>query len=729
MRRLRRAGHVGLLLLLAAIASPAARADGLSAYVEPDYSHTVLRTTDQTGRSSSSTIDEFAQHYRLTLDQQLYPFVRLRSLGLFEKVLDWTQDDTGASRSDQLRTSGSAHLLLGPPILNGDLGYDRRDETSGSSTTSDRPHLVNEIYSFHAGWRPADLPRLELRLSRTNTFDAARQVEDTTVDEALLSASYDGIRKLDLRYSLHWLDPTDHLTGTSTSELVNIARASYGDTFNASRTTVSGTYAIQNRVLDTSVLRAGGTVATQQFPAAGLSLIEAFPALPETDTLSANPALVDGNTTAGAAVNIGFTPTLGGDANPRDLGLQFADPSTRVNTLYVWVDRQLPSAIASVYAWTAYQSDDNVTWTQVTVTAPVVFNLFQNRFEIAIAATQARYLKVVTKPLPGAVTADRRFADVFVTELQAYLTVPAESARGRTSTTTHTVNGALRHLLLTDPSLAYDFSGLLTAEGGRTSYVVVNGLSLDRRLTRALVLTARGARQDVGQEGQHLGLFQYSASLAAKPLPTLSHTLTYNGQYGQTPRGTSETNSLTLINHAALYRGIDAVASLGYSYNHPETGGTAQGPSVIVTASFAPHPAMSFSTSYFYSSTQVTGAREPDVTRETERVDGNLSFSPVPALYVGGSVSRVIKGERPTTLAAFGGNFSPFPGGDLLFRLSYSETLDSASAAKSQTAVAGVHWNIRSGTFLDVNYTLLDSTADVFRSSSRAFTVSLVIQL
>ena len=47
----------------------------------------------------------------------------------------------------------------------------------------------------------------------------------------------------------------------------------------------------------------------------------------------------------------------------------------------------------------------------------------QNRFEISVPDTQARYLKVVTKPLPVGITTDPTYTDVFVTELTLFSVV------------------------------------------------------------------------------------------------------------------------------------------------------------------------------------------------------------------------------------------------------------------------------------------------------------------
>ena len=47
-----------------------------------------------------------------------------------------------------------------------------------------------------------------------------------------------------------------------------------------------------------------GTVSLQQHPVAGLSLIEVIADQPTRDTLLPNPALIDGNTTVSANVDL-----------------------------------------------------------------------------------------------------------------------------------------------------------------------------------------------------------------------------------------------------------------------------------------------------------------------------------------------------------------------------------------------------------------------------------------
>jgi hypothetical protein len=718
--------------VVVALAPSLAGADGLSLQIEPDYTYTTTSTTDATGRATHASTEEFAQHYRLNLDRSFTPNVRFAGSGLFEDTKDWITTDGVPANTDTWRASGNARLHLGDPLLGADLGYDRRDE-SASSALSRTVHDISEGYSAHVGWRPVDLPELDFRASHTENRDVDRRFTDSATNDALLNMNYRAIRQLTLGYSANYQESIDHIGGTTTSQLINNARAAYDDRFNRGRTSVAATYTFANRISNTSVSGSGGNVAVQQLPSAGLSLVETPFVAPESDTLLVNGALIDGNTASSAGLNLGFSPSLAGDSNPRDIGVQFSDPATAVNTLYVYVDRQLPAEIVSAYAWTAYRSDDNVTWTRITITAPVVFGAFQNRFEITIDRTQSRYLKVVTRPLGIAVTPDRRYSDVFVTELQALLVQPAEAVRGRSSSSSHNASAALHQELLDDPHVAYDFLGTANISGDSGNYNLQNALSLDRAFARIWRLASRIARQDTiatsTGASQHTGSWQYSASLTATPLPTLTDSLTYSGQYQTTIKGTAELNSVTFINRATLYRGVNVLTSAGYTYNFLENGATTHGPTVIATATVVPNYLLTLSSSYFYSSSVQSGGGQPESQNDNERVDGIISLTPFAALALSASVSRVIKGTRPTTLATFGGGFTPFPDGSVLLRGSYTETLDTASDLRTHTASAGLHWNVVPSAALDLNYTVLGSSSPVSTTDTKAFTASLVVQL
>ncbi len=747
-RRVQRLAKFAALAI--SCAAPAlVSAEGVGVLLEPIYSHSDARSTDPTGHTVTSVVDDFEQRYQLTFDRRFAPLLQLRALGLFDKTLDWSTTQGVSSRSDALRTSGSAHLTFGPAIFGGDLGYDRSEDSAGGSLSPQRSREVSENYTLRTWWHPVQLPSLDLRLSHAHLFDGAR-LTDIVTDDALLSSTYDAYRQLTLGYTLRVAETSDRLGGTQSTSVFNTATVRYTDDFNDRRTQVNTTYTIANRLTQTSASGGAGTVPIQQVPLAGLSLEETVTTRPEDVVLNRNPNLVDGCTTPTApgstrscrdtTLNLGLNPALSGNTNALEMGVQFADPTTPVNTLFLYVDRSLtggpasasdPVSIILASGISAWQSGDGQHWTPIVLPAPATWDELQMRFAVTLPTTRAPYLKLVVRRLPATASASRdRYGDIFVTELQAYQIVAASTVRGLTGATSQVLAGSVRQVLLRRPDLSYDGTLLLTRTGDTNAYTMIHGLGYASKLSRTVALSARVSRQDVGQPGQHSGTFQWSASANATPLPALTHGLTYGGQWTQTARGDSTANSMTLVNRAEFYKGVNALATAGYIFNTSETGQTSRGPIITASTSVAPHRTLTLSGTYYYTSLSLTGGNVPEASISTQRVDGAVSYNPVPALYLAGGVSRVINaGKAPSTLANFGANFSPFPYGDLLLRFSYSESLDTGNDAKSRVATAGAHWSVATGTFLDLGYTLIDASAPTGATSSRVFQANLVIQL
>ena len=379
--------HIPVALALAALAAllatPAARGDGIGAVAEVNYSSGVLTTTDAAGRSSTIEAMLVPQRYRLSVDKQFYPFLALNAFGLYQWTPTWTTTDGVESTVSANRWNVFASLVIGPPILNATPYYLRRQEfatigAGGVSITS--PTLVNQGYGVYVGWSPAGLPLVTLQLSNNENFDSTRSSQDTRTQEVVASVNYLDVENLALRYALRYSHGNDFINGVVTDDLNQGAQVSWTGTFWERRILTSVNYTLGYRT-GTVQSSGSGTVTVQQFPVGGLSLVETFPSVPGQDTLLPNAALIDGDVLASAGIDIGYGPSLAGDQNLRDLGLAFANTTTEVNVLRLWVDRQLPPTVVSAYTFTAWSSSDNVTWTQVPITGPVVFGLFENRFE------------------------------------------------------------------------------------------------------------------------------------------------------------------------------------------------------------------------------------------------------------------------------------------------------------------------------------------------------------
>jgi hypothetical protein len=725
----------GLRWVLAAgllLGAGAARALDVTGRFEPGYENSSSSTSDATGRTTRTDSTIWLQRYSLNAEERLLPRFRLLGYGSYESAITMASADGVPVETEAQRWTGSGRAMLGDPTLNLNLGYDRNvrsEDSLAAGVATLGADLVRDTWSLTGSWRPEGLPWLSLRLSRANVFDEGRSFTDQTTDDVSASAAYQA-RGLDLRYRFSWQNPVDNLRGTDTVSIGNGGRVSYSDRVLGDRVSLYGSYQLQHRSDETRVTGAGGTVATQQFPIAGISAVEAFPATPERVALSPNGVLADGDTSAGAGLNIGFGPSLSGDSAYRDAGVQFSDAVTPVNAIWVWVDRSLPPAVSGALTWTAYRSDDNLSWTQVPVAGPVVFAPFNNRFEIPIAETQARYLKVVVKPLAAAVTTDVRHRDILLTEMQVFRIVPADTARGKTTSLRGDASASARVRLLESLALSYDFAATLSHDSARPGarFSLTNGLSLNRLLAPALHLDARLERTDL------------DAGLGRKPraAPALARATSRFRPWeaallhrpGPGDRSRQETASnVNLYARADPYRGFNLNAGGSYVLSTFADGGTGRQGTAQGGIGLTPNRWLVLGGSYGYSVGRTTGGRRGDSRDVQSRLEGNLTLNPVPAIFASAGLARVVSQGTPSTLVNLAGSVAPFPGGDLYLGFAYNETLDTRSDLRVRGWGPTMRWKIRRATFLDAGYTRLDSTSPAQRIQSRTFLARLSLGL
>jgi hypothetical protein len=724
-------GHAALLAASLLAALPA-RAE-VSAYIEQSAG-TSNQDTSQAGRAEHISSVLWLQRYRLDWDQQLWPLLRLNAGGNLDWTKGWTTTGPITTESDAKRWLAYAQLLVGGPILSGALRYDHQEQLNSSTTvglTATAPTLKRDAWSASASWNPLDLPRFDLRYSHTHLYDDQGVASDLVTDEVFFTTIYRPLQQLDVSYGLRWSVGDDRLRGSEQRELLNTARVSWTDTFLASRLNTYLSYSIANRLSESVVNGVGGTVTTQQFPTAGYSLVEAFPATPERDTLTLNAALIDAELGLSAGLDIGFQRSLSGDNAFRDLGAQFGNALSTVNTVYVYVEKQLPAAVAAGFTWAAYRSDDNVTWTPVPIPAPVVFGLFQNRFEITIDQTEARYLKVVVRPLTTATTTDPQYASIAVTELQFSLVVLASQVKGEESVTSGQLNASARYLILPSVNLAVDstLSYSHTSNPSRQAWSWLNGISAARQLTRAVGVSGRVDRSDSDGGQGHESLSRASAALSLNPLPTLAGGISASGQVGQTRLGTTWSAGPTAFATADLYTGLSLSGSASYALSENERSQLTSGWTFATSVNAIPNRFATLTLTYGLTASEITGGGLPDRSDSNSRLDTTLTVTPFPALYLAGTYSRAWTQGGPANLATFTGTFSPFPGGDLIMRFGYTETLDTSAQLRQRQWGPGARWNIRRGWYLDVSYSVNSSYSPSIDIDTRAFLANLVISL
>jgi hypothetical protein len=703
---------------------------GISGSLELNYNFLSTKTTDVTGATIKTTTNNFNPRVTLTVNTNIFPNLKLDAGVIFEKYISWFKTDRVSIKSDTTDLSPYINLTFDTPLYTAGIGYDRKQETvktSGSSSIT----TVNEDYNVILGWRPDGLPIIDVRFNRNNLFDEKHNVQDTTTDYGLLGVRYT-YKNLDVRYQGTYTDTKDKLTQVETKDYLNMGRITYSDMFFNNRVSFNGSYNISYEEINTTAAGIGGTVTLQISPFAGLSIIN-ITANPIT--LDSNPALIDGNTTASAGINIGLPP-LGGDTTSlRQVGLDFL-VSTELNQLFLWVDRDLSSAtnilnffFSNMQVWT---SSDNLNWTQV---APIIttFAQFQNRFEINLppAGVTTRYIKVVTPPLQPFVPTANSFPNIFITELQAFIKKPAQEVKGKTTRLTHLLNIDSRTRILNIPTLFYEFSYFLDkTDPGQTTYTLSNGFSVNHTFSSIFSGSARVAREDGLEDGRKRWAYVYNASIVATPLRALRHNLIYSGRIEEIEKESTKNNSIFLQNNATLYQGIDINLGGGFNFSTLETGQKNENSVLIFGANIVPHRTTTITLIYSGTTTKQSGGGLPSASSFTRREDLSVTYRPFETLYLFASWGILWqKSQKVQTTQNYGINWAPFPDGTLQFNFNYNEDILSENNQKSRIITPSLRWNITGRSYLDLSYQYIHTSSKLEKSDSNGLSLNLKIFL
>ena len=714
-------------MLLGLLRPAVAGADLFSGYCELDYNRLSAKTSDVTGNDTMTKSDGFTQKYSLMLNKNIFPLLTLRAGYLFESDQSWLTTNDRDSRSRITTSLPSVDLTLGTPLLNGGIGYFRREESiSGAGVPASS--LFSEDYHGTFSWRPEGLPALSLNVERSNIFDDRRVSQDSTNDRATIGVTYQ-LKGVDLKYTGSYNDHSDRLQDLEVVQTTHAARATYGGQFLDERVSLYSSYNVSDQTTITTG-KGAGFVDFQLTPFAGLFALNATPDLGGLDPL---PALIDNDVRTGSGVNLGTTtqpvPLL------RNLGIDLLSP-TRVNRLLVWLDRRPDPKIVPLLSWDVYTSADNLLWTRATAVPLTGLGLdpVENRVELKFAPVTARYIKVVVAPLkqedvqllniPGLTFP----LDMFVTEVQAFEEKPAAEVQGKTGVIANILNLDLKVRLLDTPSLYYDSSFYLAsvAPHGFLKWTLANALLADQRFSDLVSASARVAREDSEEPQGHRSAYVYSATLRVTPLQTLSHTLAYSGRIDSFQGKTSDTNALYLNNTAELYRGVNVSLNGGASAATNQTGEQIRTYSLIGSLNLAPRSNLSLNLNYNLSQTDLSGGDAGRSSATTRRGDMGVAYRPFPTLYLVASLGMLEQTLRKNDLVQnYGVNWSPFPDGTLQFNVGYQENIRTIGAERSRLFSPSLTWKVTNRATLDLAFPLLRTSSTFGRSSSETFSAML----
>jgi len=725
-------------------------ADSLRLNIEDNYTVGSLKSTDQTGAVTKTNIEDIDQLYNLYMDKNIFPNLLFDAGGVFGRDNTVTKDATDLHSADN-QFNIYTDLKLNARPFSSSIGYYKMTDTStalGSTLTN-----VDERYSALFDWKPeADLPSLDINYIKDFNYDGRRILKDISTDDLLLDLRYNPLTTIGFTYDLNYVDSLDILKGSESIQTTNSGRITYGDSFFNKRVNVAATYNISSQSTETIAGKGGvSTVQIQLFPVHGLSGISDLTNPTQTPvmiTLNENPALIDGGLTSSAGINLGLNSGLVTIPPPPrqewNIGVDFVTP-TQLTSLFIWVDKDL-TKISDLFNWDIYTSDDNITWTKkFTVTGALsdFSTLPLPHFIIHFpSAITSRFVKAVVKPLDsidqtaiivrGLTPAN--FNDIAVTELQPFL-FKAVSSTSQTkiseSTLTQQLNLNGRAKLLENRDLFYDLSLFLarTDPGALTTAFVSNGLSFSQKFGGIFTLNARAAREDSYLVNGHGIEYEYSAALSATPYATLNDSLLYSGHYTTNPTGTTNIqNSIFLFNTAMLYPGVDALLSGGVTFGTLETGQSSNTLQANAGVTLVPNPKMNLNLTFSMTNSTLSGGNKPGISTTNYTGLASATYTPVSSLYLFASIQLNETNILQTT-TNYGVNFSPFPNGDLQFHFVYNETLGPATNEISTLITPSLRWNIRPGAYLDLDYSIQQSTLAAQINDSKIFSSILTIVL
>ncbi|MBP2674779.1 MAG: hypothetical protein H6Q84_1619 [Deltaproteobacteria bacterium] len=692
-----------------------ARAEGISGYLEYNFNRYESKTDDAGGRTSRTESDAFSQLYSLTLDKRIFPNLGVLASGNFERTGSSVEIDGVDADATTTKIRPYLNLYLRTPLYSAEAIYSRNeDKVSGSGIPS--LTTVHDLISSTFFWKPDRFPDLRIQFFRDLLYDENREIVDTTTDTYLVTSNYRPADTLQLYYQGTYRETDIRISDVSTTEAIHNGKGNYSNSWLGRRIALSMDYNVTYQALDTES-KGTGEVGVGVFPFSGLSAVTD---IPETGILLANPALIDGVFQAGAGINLGLPPP-GGDTRPRNIGLDFLVP-TELNTLYVWVDRDV-SQVASSFSWRIYTSGDNLNWTLRQTVAPAFYSTTYNRFEIRFANVSDRYVKVVVSPLSPTVPFATQYPDILVTELQAEVRKPSSEVAGTLRSTFQTGTLDFRALLLESVNLTYELTGYFTdRDPGELAYTVSNGLSFFRQFTPVVSGRGRVAYETGEEQAGSRDAVVYTASMTAVPVQSLFQSLTLSGREETIAGEKSSDVSIILYNNARLYNGIDMNLSGGISFQEDADGQKDQVSLLNVGATFVPNRKATVTLLYNGTTTVSSGGELPaEKTTYTRAGEASVSFTPVPTFYLFGSYRIERFSDSPDRdILNYSVNWSPFPDGTVQFTFYYNESVRTDDT-RDRSIVPGVRWYFTPRSYVNLSYQNLKTASPAVTTTSDVY--------
>jgi len=672
-------------------------------------SKTELKTTGEKIKSDSYFLE---QRYNVNLSKIIYPNLTFNTGAIFQWNNSHAETDGTDSELEERTLRPFVGLRLTNPVYQAGLEY-RRTEINEVNPDSTNIESIRDEVEALLGWKPADLPHTSLSYFYTHSYDDPKTAD--TIEKLLqVESNYSPWRGLRLDYTYIRDDTAERVENFDTLEQTHFGRIDYSHTFWDGRLSLNGGYNIRYNTLEFP-RGTGGAAEVSLQRSQGLFSLDNTPQ--DGPALAVNNALIDGNVAASAGIDLGLN---GDQTTLANIGLDFG-LELDVDQIRLWVDRNLSNAVANSFSWSVYVSPDNInlsTWTLVAVISPANFGTFENRFTINFPTVKTRFIKVVTSALSPLVPGSNNFPNIFVTEMQAFVTVSEAAVQDKTTNTDQNVNFGFRVRLGENTSAGYNLNYISQEQDPSDikNTQLSNTVFMNHIFNRIFSTGGRLERTDTSQNNEDRVTYQYSTFLRGAYLPTFDQTLTFSGENSKEEDDSSDVFSLILRNNAILYRGWSAFLDSGFNYNRP-TGSDEAQRSMLLRAgtNFEPNQMLSFNLSY--------RLREIYQPEKSTQADLNIEafFVPTRSLSFNASFSLVERENTKTsTFQNYVFTWSPSPDGDLQFIFTYTDTLSSETDQRQTTLGPGFNWTISRHFFLEIfyNYIKEKSNTQIIETNS-----------
>lgn len=670
------------------------------------------RTTGETGKTSFTSRN---QDYSLYFLRDFFPYLTFSGGGNFN--IQNSESGFGETRTTTEATSIRPYLelRLENPFIQAGVGYQDSEASSHTRGTTKTTNFSTTHYSF-LSLRPDRLPELDLSVSRTDRSNDPETV-DRVENNTSIHSRY-SYRGLTTDYSYTENTNEDKLNDFQIRSRGHDAKIRYNRGYLDGKVNMSTGYWIAYSRTD---LEGSGSALAPVLRWSGLYSLDMTPE--DGPALASISGLIDGDREAPTSLDIGLA---GDETTLTNIGVDIGFP-TEVDTIHIWVDRQLTPEVSDSFTWYVYTSPDNTDssdWQLHATISPGDFGVFDNRFEISFPSIETKFIKVAVAPLLGTVPGASGFPNIFVTEMEIFTTLTSQDEFS-------TLNQRFDHSIgwRVSDMTAVGYNWRLHTQNTDPEDVetasMSNGLFVNHTFNEIFTGSVNVSRVDRHAPNVRAASDNYSASLGARYIEAFRQTLTLNAARSYDNLSHRKNYSLFLKNNADLYRGVSVYLDTGMNWGEVDDGENSRSTVLRAGSSLDPNDKVSMNLDYRVSRSHISG--QETSLRET----GSFKTFVLPSRYLSLSARLQFDKSDDTnrTSQKYDLNWNPSLGGSLQFFLTYSQDYESEGDAESSTVSPGLRWRIAPGASLRAAYSQSETKSNTELLDSKSLAANLSVRL